>query len=207
MHIIEVTGVSAVGKSTWLKSHKKPERIVYDNKDINNYFLHFLAQTLKLVLFCFKRNSLSSIDIIWLFKYSMRLNESFHMRINVFRNCILKFINQENAKKNALQYDSPIIYVDEGISHIPFLLQNQPNNKIIIESFYIRFSSQLSKIDVICLKSKANIFFRLKDRGHKRLKNSDDAKITKFVNMNEETLCLMIENASAFKTFNIIEVD
>jgi hypothetical protein len=103
---------------------------------------------------------------ITIYKWSMLESASLLFRHNIFRNAVTKFgiyhFLYPLAKDN-----SKIHYIDEGISHLPYLFQNT-STKMIVEFL----SSELKDIEIILIKSPAGneIQNRLMNRGHKRLK-------------------------------------
>ena len=123
--VIDITGISAIGKSTWL-NNKKNKGIVYNSRLSTTFF----SYRLRLVLDHFRLVNYPSLNlslnnVFWLFMTSMRLNESYKIKFSVFRNCLLKFLIQRDAIILSEKSYGSVIFIDEGISHIPFLLQNQ----------------------------------------------------------------------------------
>lgn len=200
--VVEITGVPAIGKSTVLNSIKREDAEQF----VNDYIK--LSQWKKILFNIFlllkSISTLKSNDISWLWKSSFSVNASFLFRINIFRNCLLKFsyhdylLNLNNTE---------VVFVDEGISHIPFLLQNQSNKKYVIREFYKRFESKLQTLNVVCIDGEVDTFRRLKYRGHKRLIDASDKDIKDFINMNKATLAIIKENSFVYRSFTIINVD
>lgn len=205
--VIDITGISAIGKSTWL-NNKKNKSIVYNSRLSTTFF----SYRLRLVLDHFRLVNYPSLNlslnnVFWLFMTSMRLNESYKIKFSVFRNCLLKFLIQRDAIILSEKSYGSVIFIDEGISHIPFLLQNQKNGLDIIDEFFNRFSYILSDLNVICLYSDADTFIRLKKRGHKRLLKASDKQVYEFISMNKATLLIIKNNRGCFLTFNLEDLD
>jgi len=206
--VIDITGVSAIGKSTWLNKNCNDKAITYKARGSSPTVTTSILLHLRLLMFCSFNNYLSFSDIFWLLKKSSTLKDSLKVRLNVFRNCLLKFLVQKEARCFSETVDNDIIYIDEGISHIPFLLQNQASNpQLVFNEFYLRFSNNLADLNIVCLEGNVDTFARLKTRGHKRLINGTDKEINNFIKMNYNTLSNLIENSCYFATFNLIKVN
>lgn len=120
--VIDITGISAIGKSTWL-NNKKNKSIVYNSRLSTTFF----SYRLRLVLDHFRLVNYPSLNlslnnVFWLFMTSMRLNESYKIKFSVFRNCLLKFLIQRDAIILSEKSYGSVIFIDEGISHIPFFI-------------------------------------------------------------------------------------
>jgi hypothetical protein len=209
--IIEITGISAIGKTTYIKEHYGDnDKAFFNLNDFSNLESGFLIYRFFLAsrLF-FQSIFLSSIcfsDIFWIFKAIINIRCSLLFRINIFRNCLLKFYYYDLYLRKSDKCNETL-YVDEGISHIPFLLQDQIGSRQVIKEFYRRFSNQLSCVSVVCLNANVDTIERLMSRGHKRIKYNTHDEVKKFNDMNKRTLKEIIRRSDRYKCFSIIAVE
>jgi hypothetical protein len=199
--IVEVTGIPCIGKSTYIRSNnfRTIDDLLNSSKIMRNaVYLYFLAKSNILT-------SISICDMYWLFKSSMKVKVSVLTKLNIFRNCLIKF-SYYSYLRNSQEISGNIV-IDEGISHIPFLLQDQANYPQILEEFYCRFSKQLSCISVVCLNANVDTIERLMSRGHKRIKSNTYDEVKKFNDMNKRTLKEIIRRSDRYKFFSMITVE
>ena len=199
--VVELTGIPCVGKSTYISfnNYHTIDELLDSSIIMNNAF--YLFDLIK----SGATPSLSIYDAFWLLRSSMKVRGSLFTKLNIFRNCILKFAyysylsNRQKSKED--------IVIDEGISHIPFLLQDQINGHQVIEEFYSRFSDQLSCVSVVCLNADVDTIERLKSRGHKRLKSYSHDEVKKFNDMNKRTLEGIIRHSDRYKYFSMVAIE
>jgi len=206
-NIIEITGISAIGKSTYIKENcVDNDKILFDVEGFSNattgYFIYRFFLASRLFFQSIFLSSISFSDIFWIFKATVNIRCSLLFRVNIFRNCLLKFYHYDLLSKS--EKHCKTLFIDEGISHIPFLIQDQNNGKEMIKEFYIRFQKQLSFIKVVCIDGDVNTVERLLLRGHKRLKHSSKHEAKRFDAMNRSTLEDVLKYADFYKKFTII---
>ena len=114
-----------------------------------------------------------------IYQWSMQESASLLFRHNIFRNAVTKF-GVFNYLYPMVTQDSKIHFIDEGISHLPYLFRNTSTNTIV--SF---LRNELRDIEILFIQSKDSdeIKNRLIIRGHKRLKFNS---LNDFVSRNME---------------------
>jgi hypothetical protein len=210
--IVEITGISASGKSTLIKDELLLcESIQIFNsgsfvvKDKKTTLFHRILSEFKNIsnLILFSNGLLNLSDVAWLFKASFTTNAKLGFKVRIFINCLLKFayyITIQRHKRKGVVY-----VIDEGISHIPFLIQDQNDYPAVLEEFFNRFRMQLSMINVFYIDSEnVNTVERLKNRGHKRLTNVRAEYIKEFDDKNRETMLYVIRKSDSFNSFGIL---
>jgi hypothetical protein len=206
--ISEITGISCSGKSALVAIlHARKDIVIFDAGQFVDpaspaTMLGRLTAEIKNLfnLFMFNNGLLCLSDVFWLFKEIFKVRAVLRMKFNILFNCILKFSYHATIRRKNLKGCNCI--VDEGISHIPFLLQDQSEWKKMQEEFFSRFEKQLSEINVIYLDaSGVNTIERLIQRGHKRLKNKSLEEVKVFDKKNRETMLLIISRSKVFKSF------
>lgn len=208
--VLELTGVSAIGKTRFLstlqgsKEHVK----VFDagrfisGEGNQSKAERLITETLNMLHLLFNKNvKLSYSDVKWLFASSFNVRGSVLLKANIFINCLLKFSYYGAINRSDISEYTCI--VDEGISHIPFLLQDQVNSTKTTHEFYFRFKEYLSSLNVICLDGDVNTVERLLLRGHKRLKDPSKDEIKRFDAMNRSTLKNVLKYSNFYKNFTI----
>lgn len=194
--LVEVTGCSGSGKSYLLSKISGRVRVypAVKNKIISLLFglisIAILPFLLRPVEFCFLLTTCSKSD-----KY-------FINRINVFRNVSIKFVRHFFINRYARK---STIYVDEGISHIPFILQLNPST---LKEFYILFEDYLKKMVIVFVRTdeKRN-FSRLMNRGHWRFARMSDSQKKKFFNINKDIEKNYIKSVSNKFDFVMVNSD
>ena len=97
-----------------------------------------------------------------------------------------------------------VVYVDEGISHIPFLLQESGVECRTIEAFVDEFAVQLRELHVLFLDAPAELVReRLRRRGHARIPRGDEACLARFVETSARTAECLKRRRDAFAVFDI----
>ena len=192
--IIEVTGVSCVGKSTFIKRVQKQGTVqVFSRELAAPKFLQrthpMLRKTLGELLiwgrFCINC-PLTFAQTRILFKLAFTNRERLIFRINIFRNAILKF-----AVRSYLQthfHDTKVL-IDEGVSHLPFVFQYSSSNLRDAASIFGEFKHCFDNCNVIILEDdNADLEQRLLERGHARLGRKAEFRVKEFVERNNQTL-------------------
>ena len=155
MELIEITGQPCSGKTNFIDRETKSNKLIkkYDQRrNLVDFFIgiHYLGYSRSKTLF------------FW----SLKEDVPFLFKLNIFRNSVIKFsifINNHKLDKNK----NAKLYVDEGISHLPFLFPKMDTLKVL------KFiAKELLKTKVIFLKSPSQLVIkeRLQRRGHKRLR-------------------------------------
>ncbi len=164
--IVEVTGVPCAGKSNYIRKF-------FSNKTIINGYYINTASSYRRIFYSLIRlpkilvkNTLSLKSFYWLVRQSWKYEESTLFRLNALRNSLLKFSLDDRDTLNGA------IVIDEGISHIPFVLQ-LPKDKIyqFIELFADWFQNR--QIIFLSPPSSKALHKRLIDRGHGRANTPD----------------------------------
>ncbi len=170
MTTTEITGQPCSGKSTYIDKVLLSYKISESSTDT-------LIQ--KIYFFFYGFMYLENSRIKKILKWSLKENASILFRLNIFRNAIAKFaiFNKKYFLKLKNNHN---FFLDEGISHLPFLFL-ETDTKLVVEFIF----NELQQVNVLFLKSPGSekIKKRLKDRGHKRLKF---LTISNFIDRNEE---------------------
>ncbi|MEK9779853.1 MAG: hypothetical protein VW894_00030 [Gammaproteobacteria bacterium] len=157
MKIIEISGQPCAGKSTLVTS-----LYTFNNLD----FIYNPGFTRKLINFFKGIKYLGFNRLHTIFIWSLDENASIFFRLNIFRNAVTKFGVFQNLSslKHSINCQ---IFIDEGISHLPFLFPNQQSLEVI--NF---ISPELQEIIVWFIESPEEDLLkeRLLERGHKRLR-------------------------------------
>ena len=160
----ELTGVPGSGKSTYVIKEKLTVQSSESLFPIL-YKLPYKAAVIfsELYLFLLGFKVLSIIELNFFFKIAMREQVSISFKLNIFRNTLRKFAIYYLTLRH---YDSKV-YIDEGISHIPFSHTSSSFEEIfpIIEPYL----KNTSLIYIRCT-SDEELKRRLLHRGHSRLK-------------------------------------
>tara|TARA_Y100000768_G_scaffold358752_1_gene314775 strand:- start:385 stop:954 length:570 start_codon:yes stop_codon:yes gene_type:complete len=189
MITIEITGQPCSGKSTYI------DKILSSNKD---YVSNSDTVIQKIYFFFYGFMYLETSRIKEILKWSLKENASLCFRLNIFRNAIAKFGMFKKKYLIKLKKDHNF-FLDEGISHLPFLFL-ETDSKVIVEFIF----NELQQVNVVFLKSPGLevIKKRLQDRGHKRLKFLN---ISNFVDRNKEIEEILIPlYINSCKNFEII---
>lgn len=153
----EITGCPGTGKSFSLKFLNLGKSfITYEGGcDVIDLLL-FITFPVIVVKIRFYRS-------LWLFRNIIKLDLNFFEKVNLTRNVFKKFLVYyifKNRKKS--------IVVDEGISHLPFILSLSKDDIIEFSKFFFIF---LNNINVICVTSELEVnWSRLITRGHSKFK-------------------------------------
>ncbi len=167
--ITELSGLPASGKSTYVKQKKL--RVASNEKLFPALFkynklplvLNFLSEVYLCIL-GFKLLSLK--ELTFFIKMSRKEDVSFFYQVNIIRNTLRKFSVSYLVSEKSLSD----IYIDEGISHLPFnYLSTSVDDVIAIIQPYLKHIS----VDYLELTSNDVLKTRLLRRGHTRLNYID----------------------------------
>jgi hypothetical protein len=152
-NLTEITGPTCSGKSYYLSSLKY-KHVGYIYLPVG--FLFLLT---------------SPILFYWLFIRCLRADRSLLLSFLVFLNVFAK-VGFSLCHIRFFKFKSKNIIVDEGLSHIPFILML---NESDIDYFIKSFLPFLSNTKILMKFSSSNVISkRLKSRGHKRVKSKSD---------------------------------
>ena len=178
--IIEITGIPASGKSTFLMKKGiegfDPSKRKNTQGQKNKFILVKIGYEIWFfILGCI---SLSPSNLFFFFKSSLHEKGSILQNLNIFRNIIRKF-----GIRNLAIKENTDCYIDEGISHIPFNLLNSDTTKIIELTALFLKPISLYYVDHPSIESLEK---RLNKRGHSRLKYwSTEAFVKKNLEIGE----------------------
>ncbi len=185
----EITGQPCSGKSTYI------DKVLLSCKDPESSSDAIIQ---KIYFFFYGFIYLENSRIKTILKWSLKENASILFRLNIFRNAIAKF-GVFNKKYLIKLKNNHNFFLDEGISHLPFLFL-ETDTRTVVEFIF----NELQQVNVLFLKSPGSekIKKRLKDRGHKRLQF---LTISNFVDRNEEIEEILIPlYANSCKNFEVI---
>lgn len=149
---LEITGPTCSGKSFFLMS----ESIIAIKVPVAYAILGLVWVTF-----------LRPLALLFLLRGIWRSDKRIWQKIRVFCHVFAKFGYRFTHRGEESQ-----TAIDEGVSHIPFILM-LPDNDIL--KFVDYFAKTLLQIEVIfCVTTEENIVSRLKARGHKRITNDSD---------------------------------
>ena len=195
MKIIEITGVAGAGKSHILKTLLKDRYTISDEQIIKRYHIR---EIYLIYLFFKSKNAFKILKV--LFKISKELNMSLYDKFNFLRNSIKK-IGKNYYFKSINFIDDRVVFVDEGISHIyQNIVTTKVQNNLKILILLNEFISLIDKPDEVIIVDAPTktIVERLKRRGHKRLRDSDDIEL--FVKNSKKNLSIIDKKFNKTRT-------
>jgi hypothetical protein len=210
MKVIEVTGEPCAGKSYFLRGMGSESDVqVFKGlarlSDEGSRLISLILVTTDFVRALWS-NSIGWANILWLFKASMGIEDNIFVKLNVFRNCVLKFYTYQVLtfhRGDKYKWGNPV-FVDEGISHIPFLFQNHRCKEVVLEEYFRRFSLVISTLNVFLICTSADTVERLVIRGHKRVSGRDIEYIRKFQARNRCISNFLKSKGDSFASFKVI---
>lgn len=179
MTVIEVTGPPGTGKTTYINQYFMGDFILLGGMPLCAGKFKRIFYSLFLPPYALAKGWISFRQIAWLFKMAMKYDESAFAKINAFRNSITKFCFSYfvRGKENIL--------IDEGISHIPFVLGL---GQIETIKFIELFQKYLNSIDILYIQrpSRKLLKMRILKRGHKRVNNNNvDLFLDKMIDIDD----------------------
>ena len=209
--IVEVTGMPGAGKSTIIEALARPcadpgpKRRVFSDTWSNGRSLwesiRFECRLWNELIRC---RPLSARQVQWLWRQSGRARVGVALRLNIFRNCLLKFAYRPVIENSIPAGDAPV-YVDEGISHIPFLLQRLEDGCAVVEGFVREFGDGLRGVRVLFVDADPDdVRSRLRARSHKRLRPGDEPGLNRFVDICGRTAACIQRNRDVYQSFEIV---
>lgn len=168
-NIIEITGPPGSGKTTYIESSFPGANVLLGALPLSygtarRIFGSFFSAVYSVIFGIIRINQMK-----WLISRAMRYDETWFCRVNAFRNCMTKFGYARFCTK-----DKSTV-VDEGISHIPFVLGlSSPD----IDEFLVLFRQHLQGKKIIFIEAppKEVLLHRIRTRGHKRVRNESEAE-------------------------------
>jgi len=161
--VIEITGAPGSGKTTFIKKVYPNDTVLLGGipqsyGSVKRVLCSFLLSIYALVI-----GSISFKQTLWLVKKAANYDETVFSRMNALRNSMTKFgYHFFKQKCNAT-------LVDEGISHIPFILSLERED---VGNFIMLFRHHLEKSKIIFIETPPNEILkaRIITRGHKRVR-------------------------------------
>lgn len=177
MGFYEIAGQSCVGKTSFVSSYVESNKnyIVY-KRNTFNFFTDFISGLRYL------RSKRTRKIFIW----SFNEDASLLFKFNIFRNAVTKF-GIFLKLTSFYGSDKNVYFVDEGISHLPFIFLNTSTNEVID---FISNELRFLRIKYLVCMEPSYVESRLLNRGHKRLKFLDS---TYFVSRNFEIQSILIK--------------
>ena len=167
--MIEVTGAPCSGKTTFIKMVYPNENILLGGMPLSYGHIKRLICSFFLSLYALLNKTISFKQTCWLLIKAANYDENLFSKINALRNSMAKFGYFLFKSKNNS------ILVDEGISHIPFILGLERED---VDQFIMLFWHQLGKIRIIFIEASTNekLKARVIKRGHKRVRAVKDVE-------------------------------
>lgn len=177
--VFEVTGVPCSGKSTLVRSWLRFDGYTILLGGMPLSFGPFKRGSVSvfLSLYGLFKRSITIRQAWWLFSQAVRYDEKFFSRLNALRNSLTKFGYGYYKKKSGL------ILVDEGVSHIPFILGLSNES---VDCFIELFRPQLEHLSIILVATPSDDTLRQRiiTRGHKRVRSVKD--VDSFIMKNKK---------------------
>ncbi len=167
--IIELTGPPGSGKTTFTDENYPDKHVLLGGMPISYNRGKRILYSFLLIFYAILTGAINLVQILWLVKKSLTYDERLFVRINALRNSMIKF-GYIFFKSNV---DETMV-IDEGISHIPFILGLTDKE---INDFVKLFYRDLSRISIIFIDSvpKEILEKRIVIRGHKRVRTREGA--------------------------------
>lgn len=173
---IEVTGAPCSGKSFFIENAFTGVVVLEGSIPKSYGPVRRIVFSFILIGYALVTASISIRQILWLISKVNIYNESIYARLNAVRNSLMNF-GQELYRL----FGKPIL-IDEGISHIPFILELKDED---IHEFVHAFSPHLENKVIFFVdepQDKDILYERLASRGHSRIQSVEN--ISEFVKRN-----------------------
>lgn len=167
--VIEVTGSPGSGKTTWIRSFFSGQFILLGAIPLSFGTYKRVLYSIALSFYALSTGAISFRQIWWLVKKAANYDENLFSRVNALRNGMIKFGYHYFGSKNNS------IIVDEGISHIPFILGLKDED---IDDFIILFRQKMVNTKIFFIDAPKNKILskRIVTRGHKRVRSENEAE-------------------------------
>jgi hypothetical protein len=165
--VIEITGAPGSGKTTWVKLHSPGQFIMLGAMPLSFGKCKRVVYSIVLSFYALATGSISLRQTWWLVKKAANYDETLFSRVNALRNSMTKFGYHFFREK------CNTALVDEGISHIPFILGLEGEDA---DNFIMLFRQHLEKVRIIFIEAPpSELKSRIITRGHKRVRAVKDA--------------------------------
>ena len=184
-NIIEVTGAPGSGKTTFIRSHFAGARVLWAFPELSGVVPKALY-SIFMFLWILVTGAITIQQLWWLIRKTHQYNEKLIFKLNAFRNCVLKF------GYRFYETEGGFVVIDEGIAHIPFILELQKPKDI--DEFITLFHQHLSHAIILFIEAPAGektLFERLYVRGHVRIETADETAA--FIDRNSRVAVLYKE--------------
>jgi len=210
--LVEVTGVPASGKSWFIEkqlSMGKGSVHAFDAgvlRSINGAKNNKWLAEFNMWILLLSRAGVSYTELKWILRQVALSNQAIHHRINMARNCLLK-LSYRAYLSTFPELEGCTVYIDEGISHIPMVVQRASEITKIVKEFDQVFGRRMSDTKVLCVEHSGNEHVaRLQKRGHTRINTDDKEEILQLVATSTETIQSMLSIKSGLWSMERIEV-
>lgn len=168
--IIEVTGAPGSGKTTFINSAFANSTVLMAGMPLSFGAFRRILSSIFLPCHAIMAGAINIKQIWWLLRKSIKYDELFLAKLNALRNALIKF-----SYRYFFSQTMPSVIIDEGISHIPFILGLDERD---LNEFVILFSRQLAKIKIVFVNPppKEILIERIITRGHKRVRHALEAE-------------------------------
>lgn len=169
INIVEVTGMPGSGKTTHIKSHFTKATVLDGAMPVSFGSLRRVLYSIILPFYGLITRSVTIKQVWWLITRTVSYRETLIAKINALRNCLSMFGYRLFLRK----LNERNIVLDEGISHIPFILELSETD---INEFVALFHQSLARLTIVFIESPSTdvLRTRLIARGHKRIRSADD---------------------------------
>lgn len=187
MRVIEVTGVPAAGKTGFVASRlRESERPAYAfdagvlrgrDGPLNGK----LAAEAVLWILLLSRAGVTLRELRWIARQVLASNQPLRHRLNLARNCLLKLAYRSYLSRFP-ELEGSDVYVDEGVSHIPLLVQRCGQASAVVSEFADLFAHRLDGVEIICVEHlQDELAARLARRGHTRIDTRDPDAVSRLL--------------------------
>lgn len=171
VYIVEVTGAPGSGKTTLIKSQFAKAALLNGPMPISYGAIRRVIYSVILPFYALASRAITIRQVWWLLKRTVIYRGNWYSKINAFRNSLNMF-----GYCLFINSDKKTIVVDEGISHIPFILELDQEG---IDEFIFLFHPNLKRIKIIFTATSLSdnaLCERIFARGHRRVKSLEDAR-------------------------------
>jgi len=192
--IIEITGVPASGKSWYIN-----EKLSADDANVFAFDAGVLrnkhgqlnqkwrAEITMWALLVF-RKAIRYKEFVWILRQAFASKQPLRHRINLARNCLLKLAYKPYLA-NFPELKNSVVYIDEGLSHIPMVVQRTNEIATVVMQFEKLFGHRLADTEIVVVEHAGEDHVaRLQNRGHTRIDTTNLAEVTQLESTSSETV-------------------
>jgi hypothetical protein len=166
----EVTGAPGCGKTTFIQKRYSDELVLLGGLPPSYGASKRALYSFFFSVYAIVTGAINLGQVLWLVKKSATYDETLFARINALRNSMTKFgygFFKAQAKAT--------LVIDEGISHIPFILGLEKDE---ISEFIKLFHQHLEQRKIIFVEAppQETLIKRINTRGHKRVRKANEAE-------------------------------